>query len=104
MVTVTGWTFEEIDAMSMGDAVDLFEYWRDYPPAHVILRAVYMKPGAEPQRSSRKQDISEAETVRALLEMQSLSGSALGSSRQMPPHLKELADYAEETLAKMKLN
>lgn len=90
--------------MSMGDAVDLFEYWREHPPAHLILRAVHMKSGAEPSRGSRKTNISEADTLQGLLEMQSLSGPALGTQREMPQHLKELVAYAEETMSKMKLN
>jgi hypothetical protein len=103
--------------MSMGDAVELFDYWRDFPPVHLILGAVHLsakrknqrdgdgaKPDESPVTGHKSPVTGEAETLQALFEVQQMSGSALGPQRQMPQHLKEMADYAEEVLSKMKIN
>lgn len=84
--------------MSMGDVVDLFEYWRDYPPVHVILREVHKSPDGRPGAGSTP--VTEEQTLQALFEAQKF----FGPHQEMPQHLKELADYAEETLSKMKIN
>jgi hypothetical protein len=36
-----GYTPTEIDELTLHDVADLFTYWRDYPPAHEILKCVY---------------------------------------------------------------
>lgn len=37
----------EVDVMFWDDASDLLDYWRDYPPAHVLVRSAvgYRPPG-----------------------------------------------------------
>ena len=39
IATATGWTFREIDALTMWDVNDLFEYWQESPPTHVLVAA-----------------------------------------------------------------
>jgi hypothetical protein len=39
-----GWTYAEIDQLTLWDVNELMEYWADHPPAHIILAAVHMKP------------------------------------------------------------
>lgn len=56
MATSTGWTFAEIDQLTLWDVNELMEYWADHPPAHVILAARYLKQG--PKR--RKAKVSDA--------------------------------------------
>ena len=103
--------------MSMGDAVALMDYWADYPPTHVILRAVHRErsPRAvhksrSPTDSARRMEsvsdepFNEAETMQQILEAQQMAGGALGPQREMPEHLKNLADYAEEMISKMNVN
>ncbi|MFZ1961439.1 MAG: hypothetical protein WAU63_09355 [Methylovirgula sp.] len=36
-----GFTPAEIDEMTLFDVMGLFSYWRENPPAHEILKAVY---------------------------------------------------------------
>ncbi|MDR3461521.1 MAG: hypothetical protein P4L76_04300 [Beijerinckiaceae bacterium] len=40
-MTACGYTSQQIDAMAMGDVLDLLRYWRNAPPVHEILAAVY---------------------------------------------------------------
>ena len=40
-MTGCGYTPAEIDEMTLHDVLALFAYWRDFPPAHEILKCVY---------------------------------------------------------------
>lgn len=40
-MTACGYTPAEIDEMTLHDVLALFAYWRDYPPAHEILKCVH---------------------------------------------------------------
>jgi len=40
-MTSCGYTPGEIDEMTLHDVLGLFAYWRDFPPAHEILKCVY---------------------------------------------------------------
>ncbi len=40
-MTACGFTPETIDEMTLFDVEALFDYWRDFPPAHEILKYVY---------------------------------------------------------------
>jgi hypothetical protein len=40
-MTSCGYTPAEIDEMTLYDVFGLFAYWRDFPPAHEILKCVY---------------------------------------------------------------
>jgi hypothetical protein len=87
--------------MSMINAVDLLNYLSDNPPAHVILKAVY-SDGKTRSRGARTISAGDAEETKAhLMEMQSVCGPALGAVKEMPPHLTQLADWAEDQQAKM---
>jgi hypothetical protein len=94
--------------MSMGDAVELHDYWREHPPTHLILGAVYAKPGSESRSSQvtshESSATTESDTMQQFFELQQLAGHVLGQPREMPAHLKELADYAEEMVSKMRPN
>ncbi|HWX56670.1 MAG TPA: hypothetical protein VN176_18960 [Verrucomicrobiae bacterium] len=39
IATATGWTFAAIDALTLWDVGDLFEYWQECPPTHVLVAA-----------------------------------------------------------------
>jgi hypothetical protein len=87
--------------MSMSVAVDMLDYLSDNPPAHVILKAVYSDQKTRP-RGAGKMSASDVEETKAhLVEMQSVCGPALGAVKEMPPHLTQLADWAEDQQAKM---
>ncbi|MGH6811301.1 MAG: hypothetical protein ACREDM_02840 [Methylocella sp.] len=40
-MTSCGYTPAEIDEMTLHDVLGLFTYWREFPPAHEILKYVY---------------------------------------------------------------
>ncbi|HTJ02208.1 MAG TPA: hypothetical protein VL492_05410 [Methylovirgula sp.] len=40
-MTACGFTPEAIDEMTLFDVEALFAYWRDFPPAHEILKYAY---------------------------------------------------------------
>ncbi|MDQ6867141.1 MAG: hypothetical protein M3178_01495 [Pseudomonadota bacterium] len=40
-MTSCGYTPAEIDEVTLHDVLGLFAYWRDFPPAHEILKSVY---------------------------------------------------------------
>jgi hypothetical protein len=46
-MTACGFTPAEIDEMTLFDVIGLFAYWRENPPVHEILKAVYR---IEPKR------------------------------------------------------
>ncbi len=41
LMTVCGYTPAEIDDMTFHDVLALFTHWREFPPAHEILKCVY---------------------------------------------------------------
>jgi hypothetical protein len=54
IATATGWTFAEIDQLTLWEVNELFDYWQDHPPTHVLVGA-YLLKGQKHQRSSRGQ-------------------------------------------------
>ncbi len=51
-MTACGYTPAEIDEMTLFDVMALLAYWRDHPPVHEILKAVF--------RIERKEDQSRS--------------------------------------------
>lgn len=58
IITATGWTPREVEALTLREANELLEYWSEHPPAHVLLAAMLRA------RPLRKKDL--ANTVAAL--------------------------------------
>ena len=53
IVAATGWSWDQVDALTILRYRALLRYWREYPPAHLLLRAlVGFKPKA-PTSGSR---------------------------------------------------
>jgi hypothetical protein len=46
-VTATGWTYDVIDALTWHRLVSLLGYWRDHPPAHILLQGIAGGLGAK---------------------------------------------------------
>lgn len=42
----TGWNYEIIGQLTLPDALDIFEYWKDFPPVHELMRVStgYQRP------------------------------------------------------------
>jgi|GEM_PF-1640863 hypothetical protein len=51
IITATGWTRSEVEALTLREANELLEYWSEHPPAHVLLAAM-MRP--RPLRKQRE--------------------------------------------------
>jgi hypothetical protein len=63
IATATGWTFGEIDQLTLMEVNELFDYWQEYPPTHVLVSA-YLGGGNQGglgRRRSRQgaQDLDE---------------------------------------------
>jgi hypothetical protein len=54
--------------MTLDDLEPLLTYWKDNPPAHVILRAVHMKP----KRKSPREAAADNRGIEAELEASGL--------------------------------
>jgi len=85
----------------MGDVAELLDYWADFPPSHLVLRAAFLKMDA-PRRSKRSMSESARKDISGLLYgPDAMPPGALGVAKEMPPHLVALADWAEEQTALM---
>ena len=85
----------------MGDVADLLDYWADFPPAHFVLRAAFLKMDT-PRRTKPSMSESERKDISSLLHgPDALPPGALGVAKEMPAHLVALADWAEEQTALM---
>ena len=40
IVCTTGWSWDQVDALTMPRYRALLDYWRDYPPVPLLLRAL----------------------------------------------------------------
>ncbi|MGH6980091.1 MAG: hypothetical protein ACREFC_02690 [Stellaceae bacterium] len=40
IVAATGWSWDQVDAMTIPRYRALKRYWEEYPPAHLLLRAL----------------------------------------------------------------
>lgn len=77
----------------MGDVVDLLEYWRDEPPAHMILAARYL------ERKPGKRRVTEQEMERQMMELQTVMHAP---ASPLPEGLREMANWASEQEARLK--
>jgi hypothetical protein len=55
VATATGWTFPEIDKLTLWELNDLMAYWKDYPPTHVLVAAYLMGGTKKPAGKTRHQ-------------------------------------------------
>jgi hypothetical protein len=85
LITSTGWTRREVDNLTMDEANELMAYWREFPPAHLILGARYLKP-QQKARGNAKQQIEQLAMI---------SGANL---EKMPDKLADDIKWAEEMM------
>ena len=64
--TVTGWTYLEIDQLTLWDISELFDYWQDYPPIHVLVSAYLMGDRGSVRKDPKRQHSDFAELSRAV--------------------------------------
>ena len=88
-MTSTGWTLDQVDATPLPDAWELFEFWNEWPPAHVLLRSF---TGYKPQnKAPRELETSEVSELSALL----------GPAQQAPAHVADMVRWAETMKTKI---
>jgi hypothetical protein len=60
IATTTGWTYGEIDGLTLPQVVELKTYWRENPPVHQLV-AAYMgyKPPADPGQEQSGEGMAE---------------------------------------------
>lgn len=75
--------------MPMDECMDLFEYWNEWPPQHILLAARYLDRKRKPTAAEFQQSFSEAA---------SMMDSA---PAPLPQHLRDLAMWAEGETATM---
>lgn len=51
IITVTGWTYPQVDALYVWQAYELSVYWSKHPPVHILLRAI---AGLEPATTNNQ--------------------------------------------------
>jgi len=56
VATACGYTWPEIDAMTLPAIGDLVAYWKLHPPAHLLLAAAY---GFKPKPAAPRADFAE---------------------------------------------
>jgi hypothetical protein len=89
LITSTGWTFRQLDELPLPEVWELFEYWNDWPPAHVLLRGF---TGYQPKKQAPRE--LEAQEVSELSAM-------LGPAGKAPPHIAEMVAWAEQMKTKI---
>ena len=58
-MTACGFTPCQIDEMTLNDVLDLFAYWRAFPPTHEILKIAYrIEPKPDPSTTRSNNDPS----------------------------------------------
>jgi hypothetical protein len=78
IIAATGWDWDQVDALTIPRYRALQRYWRDYPPAHLLLRAlVGFKPRSHPAATTGNAPAS-FETLAALAPGGTLNVTALG--------------------------
>ena len=87
-MTATGWTFDQLNESSFSDIAELLGYWRDEPPAHVLLALRYLGPSKNARRAAVDED-------QARDDMAALGGMMGKQAQPLPPHLKDLVRSAE---------
>jgi hypothetical protein len=89
IATTTGWTFSQIDQLTLWDVNDLFDYWQDNPPTHVLVAAYLM--GGNKSRSSKRR--RSGDTSHNFDELAQAVASAGGSvNKKLPGVYRQSTD------------
>jgi hypothetical protein len=51
IITVTGWKYSDVDALTLWQVHELIEYWNEYPPVHILVGA-YLGVGGQKEFST----------------------------------------------------
>lgn len=72
IITVTGWTWETVDSLTLPQATELTDYWADFPPLHLMVKN-YMGIESKGKAKPKTQQSNEAE-LRALAQQFNAGG------------------------------
>ncbi len=78
IATATGWTLTQIEQLTLWDVNDLFDYWQDHPPTHLLVGA-YVLGG------SRKGKPGQGSQHNNLNELKQMVASAGGGIKRTMP-------------------
>lgn len=78
----------------MNRALELLDYYGEFPPANVTLALVHLKREGKPKRASKKRTTQSE----ALAELGQLAGQIGSAPQPVPDHLREMAAWAAEQL------
>lgn len=92
--------------MSMDRANELMAFFGDYPPANVVLSLVHVKRDRGGKSKRQSHEPTEDEAMGGLTQLSGMMGTA---PQKVPKSIRDLADWARETLknpkkAKQKLD
>lgn len=63
IITATGWSRAEVEALTLHEVNELLAYWNEHPPAHLLLAAMTR---ARPSRESKGAENDLASAVAGL--------------------------------------
>lgn len=88
--------------MSMCDVTDLLDYWQEWPPAHLVLKAAFLKDtGSRRSRSAQDEEDTRA-ALRSLLHgPDAMPQGSIGVRAEAPAYLREVVEWADQERAKM---
>jgi hypothetical protein len=67
VATATGWTLDEIQELPFRVVQELLEYWQEYPPPHILLRAgVRIKSRRKKGKSDPDSEYARTQVVGAV--------------------------------------
>jgi hypothetical protein len=99
MVTATGWTLPQVDRTPLPEVWELFEFWNEWPPAHVLLRGF---TGYEPKMRRACPDPAKRDEGRELpvSELGPLT-AMIGPAEPPPAHIAGMVAWAEQMKSKL---
>ena len=69
LVTATGWTWSEIDNLTLPQVYDLDDYWRVHPPLHLLVAAFagYKSPSRRPGNGAPAKGKEEGPSIEEMM-------------------------------------
>lgn len=88
--------------MSMCDVVNLLDYWQDCPPAHLVLKAAFLKDAGTRHTRSAQDEDDTRNALRGLLHgPDAMPGGSVAVRTEVPAYLRDVVEWAEGERAKM---
>lgn len=86
----------------MGDVVEFLDYCQEYPPAHLVLKAAFLKDSGHRRSRSAHDEEETRGALRALLQgPDAMPEGSVKVSAEVPAYLREVVEWADGERAKM---